>query len=130
MACRTANQKRNQTQIRKLRPISKYSRSLTLLDELDALVALHVLAIKLPDKSVNVRAARATNCATLPDAHAAQRDRVHLTAALLVPAGNDDSGHQRVPVVVAIVLELGRRLLDTRLLAGLVSICRNQRCIQ
>lgn len=98
------------------------SAALTLLDKFDALVTLHILTVELAHKAVHVRTARAANRTALAHAHTAQRNRVHLAATLLVPTGHDDASHQRVAVVVAIVLEFAGRLLDARLLTGLVSV--------
>lgn len=125
MACRTAVAGGGGRMIRTVISTTSIPHNelvLTLLHELDARVAFHVLAIELAHVAVHVRAAGAADRAALADAHAAQRDREHLAALDRIVAGDNDAGDQRVTIVVAIVAELGGGLLDARLLAGLVLV--------
>ena len=92
------------------------------LHKLYALVPRHPLAIVFLHEAVDVRAARPADRDALPDLHTTDRDRVHLAAVLGVPPGHDDAGDERIAVVVAVLPELVRSVLDQRRFAGLVPV--------
>lgn len=92
--------------------VEVYARLDSGLHKLDTLVHGHAGLVVLPHVASDIWRSGASDGAGRARHHPAQRNVVHLTAALRIPASDDDPGNHVLTVLIAVIADLAGGPVD------------------